>query len=90
MKHVFNPKGVCSKQIDFELDGNIVKNVEFQGGCHGNLQGISALSEGQPAEELIKRMEGIKCGPRSTSCPDQFCHALREALEKEKRADSVE
>ena len=87
MKHTFKPKGVCSSKIEFELDGNIVKNVAFTGGCDGNLQGISALSEGQTAEELIKRLANIKCGRKNTSCPDQFTVALQEALDSQKDAE---
>lgn len=87
MKHTFKPKGVCSSKIEFELDGNIVKNVAFTDGCNGNLQGISALSEGQTAEELIKRLASIKCGKRNTSCPAQFTVALQEALDSQKESE---
>ena len=86
MKHVFKPKGVCSSQIQFELDGDTVKNVQFTDGCDGNLQGIAALSEGQSAEELITRLKDIKCGRRNTSCPAQFTMALQEALDIQKEA----
>ena len=87
MKHIFKPKGVCSNMIQFELDGNIVKNVKFEDGCDGNLQGISALSEGQPAEELIAKLGNIRCGKRKTSCPAQFTIALKEALDIKEEAD---
>lgn len=90
MKHVFNPKGVCSTQINFELDGNIVKNVKFENGCDGNLKGISALSEGRPAEELIEKLGSITCGRKNTSCPGQFAIALKEALSIEKESNSNE
>lgn len=86
MKHIFKPKGVCSSKIQFELDGNIVKNVKFEDGCDGNLQGISALSEGQPAKELIEKLAHIKCGRKNTSCPAQFTIALQEALNIKKEA----
>lgn len=76
----FIPRGVCARQINVELDGNIIKNVEFIGGCHGNTQGVAALAVGMDAEEYIKRCEGIRCGSKPTSCPDQLAKAVREAL----------
>lgn len=72
--------GVCSKQITFEIDNGIVKNVKFLGGCNGNAQGIESLVEGMKAEEVIKRLKGIKCGFRNTSCPDQLARAIEENL----------
>ena len=75
------PKGVCSQAIDIELDGNIIKHVQFTGGCHGNLQGIARLVEGMKAEDAIAKIRGIRCGFKSTSCPDQLANALEEALE---------
>lgn len=74
------PKGVCSSAIDIEMDDNIIKNVTFTGGCHGNLQGISRLVEGMTAEDAIGRLRGIRCGFKSTSCPDQLANALEAAL----------
>lgn len=74
------PKGVCSQAIDIELDGNIVKHVQFTGGCHGNLQGIARLVEGMKAEDAIAKIRGIRCGFKSTSCPDQLANALEAAL----------
>lgn len=74
------PKGVCSSAIDIELDGNIIKNVKFTGGCHGNLQGISRLVEGMNAEDAIGRLRGIRCGFKNTSCPDQLANALEAAI----------
>jgi len=74
-------KGTCSQCIRFELDNNIVKNIQFIGGCHGNLQGISKLAEGMDADELIKRLRGIRCGMKQTSCPDQLAKAVAEAKE---------
>ena len=76
------PKGVCSSAIDIEMDGNIIKNVQFTGGCHGNLQGISRLVEGMNAEDAIQRLRGIRCGFKSTSCPDQLANALENALKQ--------
>lgn len=75
----YSTKGTCSRQIDIEINenGNIEK-VRFNGGCSGNTQGVSALVEGMHIDEAIKRLEGIKCGPRPTSCPDQLARALKE------------
>lgn len=75
----YRPSGVCSKQIQFDIEDNKVKNVQFTGGCSGNLQGISRLVEGMDVKEAISRIEGIHCGFKSTSCPDQLAQALKEA-----------
>ncbi len=75
-------KGVCSRKITFELDGDIVKNVRFEGGCHGNTQGLAALAEGMKADELVKRLAGTDCRGRGTSCPDQLAIAVKEAMEQ--------
>ena len=77
---VYKTKGVCSQEIHFELDGNKVTNVEFVGGCSGNTQGVARLVEGMDVNEAISRLEGIKCGFRPTSCPDQLAQALKTAL----------
>ncbi|MBE5886922.1 MAG: TIGR03905 family TSCPD domain-containing protein [Lachnospiraceae bacterium] len=74
------PKGVCSQAIDIELDGDIIKHVQFTGGCHGNLQGIARLVEGMNAHDAITKIRGIRCGFKSTSCPDQLANALEAAL----------
>lgn len=78
----YRPKGVCSQSIDFDIEDNKVKNVSFVGGCSGNLQGISRLIEGMDVNEVISRIEGIRCGFKSTSCPDQLAKALKEATGK--------
>lgn len=78
----YTTKGTCSKAIDFEIEDGLVRNVSFKGGCNGNTQGMSALVEGMPVEEVVKRLEGIKCGPRPTSCPDQLAKALKESLQE--------
>jgi uncharacterized protein (TIGR03905 family) len=79
---LYKTKGICAQEIEFELtDDKKVHNVKFIGGCSGNTQGISSLVEGMPAEEVIKRLEGIKCGRKPTSCPDQLTLALKQALE---------
>lgn len=80
MDYVFNPKGVCSMQIQFEIDDGIVKNVQFRGGCNGNTQGVAKLAENRPATEIISLLKGIQCGGKGTSCPDQLARALEVAI----------
>lgn len=75
----YEPKGVCSRLMEIDLEGNVIQAVRVKGGCNGNLQGLSALLVGMTTEEAIRRLEGIHCGPRSTSCPDQMAQALKEA-----------
>ena len=72
--------GTCSRQIDIELDNDIIRSVRFTGGCDGNTQGVAALVRGMKVEEAIARLEGIACRGRGTSCPDQLARALRQAL----------
>lgn len=79
-KFSYTPRGVCSAKIDFEIEDGKVKNVSFTRGCNGNTQGISKLVEGMPVESVIKRLEGINCAGRGTSCPDQLALALKNAL----------
>lgn len=76
----YKTHGVCSQNISFDIKDHKVYNVHFTGGCHGNLQGIGKLVEGMDVDEVISRVEGIKCGPKSTSCPDQLARALKEAV----------
>lgn len=83
MKYIYNTTGTCSKEIEVDVEMGIVKNVKFAGGCHGNLQGIAALVKGLPVEEVISRLEGIKCRDKATSCPDQLAFALKATLIKE-------
>ncbi|HIS16867.1 MAG TPA: TIGR03905 family TSCPD domain-containing protein [Candidatus Scatomorpha merdavium] len=83
MEHVFRPRGVCSQLMRVEVENGIIKEVEVKGGCNGNLKGISSLIVGMDAREAISRMEGIRCGFKPTSCPDQLAKALRECLEKD-------
>ena len=85
MTYSYAPRGVCSSRIDVELEGDVIKSVQFTGGCHGNLQGIARLVQGMKAQEAIDRLEGIRCGWKPTSCPDQLTRALREALAREGR-----
>jgi uncharacterized protein (TIGR03905 family) len=75
----FKTKGVCAQSINFEIEDSIIKSVEFVGGCSGNTQGVSRLVEGMSVDEAITKLEGIRCGGRSTSCPDQLAMALRQA-----------
>lgn len=83
MTYTYIPRGVCSRRMAVELsDSGVIENVRIEGGCNGNLQGISRLVVGMKAEEAIARMEGISCGGRPTSCPDQLSHALKLALEE--------
>jgi uncharacterized protein (TIGR03905 family) len=81
MKYSYRTMGTCSSQIDFEVENGVLKDVRFMGGCNGNLKGISALVEGMKVDEVIARLEGIRCGGKPTSCPDQLCKALREAMD---------
>ncbi len=80
MKYSYNTNGTCSRVIDFEVENGILKNVRFTGGCHGNLQGIAALVEGLEIEDVIQKLEGIRCREKPTSCPDQLANALKEIL----------
>lgn len=77
---VYKTHGTCSTQISFDIIDNKVRNVKFTGGCNGNTQGVAALVEGMDVNEAISRMEGIRCGFRPTSCPDQLATALKEAI----------
>ena len=86
MSYIYKTKGTCSTQIEVELDGNIVKNVKFTGGCQGNLQAIPRLVEGMTVEEVERRISGIHCGMKNTSCGDQLAKALREAYDAQKNA----
>lgn len=73
----YKTTGTCSRAINIELDGNIIKEVQFVGGCNGNTKGISALVKGMDMDEAISKLEGITCGPKNTSCPDQLAKALK-------------
>lgn len=78
----YKTKGVCSQAIRFDIEENKVRNVQFVGGCAGNTQGVARLIEGMDVEEAISRLDGIRCGFRSTSCPDQLACALKQAIGK--------
>ncbi len=77
---IYQTKGVCASEISYDIEDGLVKNVKFHGGCSGNTQGISTLVEGMPVQEVIQRLEGIRCGFKSSSCPDQLAKALKETL----------
>ncbi len=79
MTYNYKTFGTCSREITFDVVDGKVHNVQFLGGCHGNLQGISALVEGMDIDQVIARVEGIHCGPKPTSCPDQLARALKMA-----------
>ncbi|MBR5517821.1 MAG: TIGR03905 family TSCPD domain-containing protein [Clostridia bacterium] len=81
MTYTYRPGGVCSAQISFDMENDVVTNVKFLGGCAGNTQGIAKLCEGRDANDIIEALEGIQCGYKGTSCPDQLAKALKEALE---------
>lgn len=78
----YRPSGVCSRMINLEVEDNIIKNVEFIGGCGGNTQGVSRLVKGMDVNEAISRLEGIRCNNKPTSCPDQLAKALKLAIGK--------
>ena len=83
MIYTFRPRGVCSQEMQVEVDDQgIIRDMRVLGGCSGNLQGISALVKGMPAEEAIKRLKGIRCGFKDTSCPDPLARNLEQALAK--------
>lgn len=85
MKYDFSPKGVCARRLEFELDGDIVKNVQFMGGCNGNLKALAVLTEGMTVDQVCERLKGITCGLKNTSCSDQLAQALAKAQEIEKK-----
>ena len=77
MTYSYRPKGVCSQLMNIDVEDGVIRSLEVIGGCSGNLQGIARLVEGMPVDEAISRLEGIRCGFKPTSCPDQFAKALR-------------
>lgn len=85
MKFSYKTKGTCSSAIQLELEDGVIRSVEFQGGCNGNLQGIAALVKGMKAQDAIAKLRGIRCGFKSTSCPDQLSIALEQAMEQSPR-----
>lgn len=83
MRLKYKPRGVCSTMMEVDVEEGIVREVKITGGCNGNLQGIMKLVQGMPADEVISRLSGIRCGPRSTSCPDQLAKALSKCVEEQ-------
>ena len=81
MEFTYKTRGTCSREIAFEVENGKVKNVQFYGGCNGNLKGIGALVEGMDIDDVIARVEGVTCGMKATSCPDQLAQALKAAKE---------
>jgi uncharacterized protein (TIGR03905 family) len=78
---VYKTKGTCSTQIDIEVEEGVIKHVQFTNGCNGNLQGVARLVEGMRGEDAIAKLRGIKCGSKSTSCPDQLSYAIEQAMQ---------
>lgn len=76
MKFTYTPRGVCSRQFNFDVEDGVIKSVEIIGGCHGNLQGIAHLITGMKVDDVVERLKGIRCGMKPTSCPDQIAVAL--------------
>jgi uncharacterized protein (TIGR03905 family) len=85
LNYQYKTRGTCSTEIRIELDGDIVKSVEFIGGCNGNAKGVAALVKGMKADEVIERLKGIKCGFKPTSCPDQLATALSQVMEQREK-----
>ena len=83
MRYSYKTRGVCAREIDFNLDGDVVSDISFLGGCNGNLKAISKLCDGMTVEQIEKKLKSNTCGPRSTSCADQFALAVREAYNRE-------
>ena len=85
MRFTYYPQGVCSTKIDFDLDGNVIRNVLFTGGCNGNLKAVSKLVDGMTVERIEAILRGNTCGSNSTSCADQFARAVRAAYDQSKK-----
>lgn len=79
MKHEYYPKGICPMKLEFDMDGDTVTNIEFTGGCNGNLKAIASLVDGWKADDIISKLEGNTCGFKKTSCADQLAQALKQA-----------
>lgn len=78
----YDTKGTCSRKIDIDIENGIIRDVRFTGGCSGNTQGIASLVKGQNIDEVVRRLEGIRCGFKQTSCPDQLARALKQYKDK--------
>lgn len=75
---VYQPKGVCSSKMEFEMDGDVIRSVQIQGGCSGNLQGICRILRNKTIDEVLEAFDGVKCGFKATSCPDQIAAAMKQ------------
>ena len=82
MRYSYRPRGVCSQEMEFSIEDGVVRDLKVTGGCPGNLQGIARLVEGMPVDEVIRRLEGLRCGFKPSSCPDQLAKALRACREE--------
>ena len=82
MRYTYRPEGVCSMQIDFDIDGNVISNISFIGGCNGNLKAISKILDGWTVEQIEEKIKGNTCGRRPTSCADQLAIAVRKAYDE--------
>lgn len=83
MEHIdYKTQGVCARSIEIDIEGNVIQNVRFVGGCSGNTQGVAALLIGMTVDEAIKRLSGLRCGFKTTSCPDQLAVALKQYIQK--------
>lgn len=83
MKYHYTTSGTCSRAIDIEINDGVISSVQFTGGCHGNTQGVAALAKGLTPRQVIERLRGIRCGAKSTSCPDQLASALQQIVSEE-------
>ncbi len=83
MEYSYKTSGVCSRGVSFTIDGGIVRNVQFTGGCDGNTKGVAKLCEGRDAKELVTLLSGIRCGFKNTSCPDQLAKAIEDAMSRQ-------
>lgn len=86
MKYQYRTEGTCSQAVEFEIEDGILRNVRFYGGCSGNTQAVVRLVEGMKADDVVARLEGIRCGFKPTSCPDQLSRAIKAALEKKENS----
>ncbi len=84
MKYQYSTQGTCSYQIDLDVEDSVIKDIQFYGGCDGNLQGICSLVRGMKVEDVLPKIEGIRCGMKTTSCPDQLACALRQVMAAKK------
>lgn len=84
MKYQYSTQGTCSFQIDLDVEDGVIKDIQFYGGCDGNLQGICSLVRGMKVEDVLPKIEGIRCGMKTTSCPDQLARALRQVMAAKK------